>query len=77
MLTMSRSAFDIIVFVVRKPGTGSKKSLSLTKKAGERSPVTALVRHVTVSGAGLRLELALELLLAESPERPAGDGDGA
>ena len=61
---MSRMAFAILVFVVRKPGAASKQGLLLTGKVEEESQNTVLIRHVTVPEAELRLEKALELLLA-------------
>ncbi len=57
-------AFAILVFVVRKTGTGATQGLRLTGKVGEGSQNTVLIRHVTVPEAELRLEKALELLLA-------------
>lgn len=80
---MSRMAFAILVFVVRKPGTASKQGLLPTGKVGEGSQNTVLVRHVTVPEAELRLEKALELLLAGvlssdktiSYRRPGAEGN--
>ena len=61
---MSIIPFAILVFVVRKPGATSKQGLLLTGKVAEGSQNTVLIRHVTVPEAELRLEKALELLLA-------------
>ena len=61
---MSIMPFAILLFVVRKPGTGSKQGLLLTGKVEEGSQNTVLIRHVTVPETELRLEKALELLLA-------------
>ena len=80
---MSRMAFAILVFVVRKPGAVSKQGLLLTGKVEEGSQNTVLIRHVTVPEAELRLEKALELLLARAlasdetipDRRPGAEGN--
>ena len=69
---MSIYACDILLRVAEKlikglPAQGSPKA--------PRHKV--LLRQVTAPDAQLRLEQALELLLAESPEKPGGDGDRA